>query len=95
MDSHRLSIFASAFLGAISASLVSLLFMPGAADPRVGVSRAATASAPVLPVGPARGYHARPDAGVQPDAGVDDGPLDDCDLGDFCDGFDGNDPIEV
>jgi len=69
--------------------------MPGTADPRVGVSRAAVASAPVLPVGPARGHHARPDADIYPDAGVDDDPIDSCELADFCDGFDGNDPIEV
>lgn len=89
MDSHHLSMFASAFLGAISASAISLVFLPGTADPRVGVSRAAIASAPVLPVGPARGYQAKPNAGV------DDGPIDGCELDEFCDGFDGNDPIEV
>ena len=89
MDSHRFSIFASAFIGAISASLVSFLFPSGGADPRVGVSQAAVISPAVLPAAPVPGLKTRPSAGV------DDGPIDDCRQDEFCDGFDGNDPIEV
>jgi len=89
MDSHHLSIFASAFLGAISASAVSLVIQLGAADPRVGASPTASIKTSALPAGPVRNYPAGPHAGSQDD------PVDDCDMDDFCDGFDDNDPIEV
>jgi hypothetical protein len=89
MDSHRFSVFAAAFLGAISASLVSFLFTSGAADPRAAASPAGTVSPMGLSEKPIPGVHTRSSAGL------DDGPIDDCEQDELCDSFDGNDPIEV
>jgi hypothetical protein len=86
MDRYRLSIFAAAFIGAISASMVTLAFQP--ADPAVG-ARAAVA--------PARSAVALPAPVRSPAPGMnmDDGPADSCEIAELCDTIDDNDPIEI
>ena len=88
MDSHHLSIFAAAFLGAVSASLVSLVLQP--ADPAVPPrSAASAAAAPAKPSAPA------PVRTPAPSMDMDDGPMDDCEVDELCDTIDDNDPIAI
>jgi len=90
MPFHHLSIFAAAFLGAISASLVSLVVPP--ADPVVGPQAAAGASA--VPAKPAAPVPSAPVGNPAPSMDMD-GPIDDCDMDELCDPLDDNEPIEI
>jgi hypothetical protein len=90
MKSHHLSIFAAAFLGAVSASLVSLVLQP--TDPVVGPRVAVSAPAvPAKPPAPAPAPVRIP----APSMDMDDGPMDDCEVDELCDTIDDNDPIAI